>query len=159
MALSTIPGTLLDLRTMMIRLIYLSKAVGPQTRESTEAILRKAHERNTQHDITGVLCEGQGVFLQVLEGESRTVTALYGRIHADPRHAELSLIHCESITERRYGAWSMAHVSLSDVDPQTKIDWPDLDPYSPGGQAVMARIDALVVRGRVIETPSSTGNG
>ena len=96
---------------------------------------------------------GQGVFLQVLEGESRKVTNLYARIHADPRHKELELIHCEGIAKRRYGDWSMAHVRLSDVDPQAKIVWPDFDPYSPRGQLVMARIDELIAQGRVIEAP------
>jgi hypothetical protein len=129
---------------MLIRLIYVSTAVGPQTPEVTDAILRQAHARNAADEITGVLCAGQGVYLQVLEGESRTVTALYSRIHADPRHADLALIHCESIAERRYGAWSMAHVDLSDIDPQTRIDWLALDPYSPAGQRVMARIDERV---------------
>ena len=106
---------------MLIRLIYVSKAVGPQTPALTESILRQAQAWNTQNDITGVLCEGQGVFLQALEGERGKVTSLYARIHADPRHTALELIHCESIGERRYGAWSMAHVRLSDVDPQAKI--------------------------------------
>lgn len=81
------------------------------------------------------------------------MTGLYARIHADPRHADLELIHCESITERRYGDWSMAHVRLSDVDPQTKIDWPDFDPYSPSGLQVMARIDELIAQGRVAKAP------
>ena len=129
---------------MLIRLIYVSTAVGPQTPEVTDAILRQAHARNAADDVTGVLCAGQGVYLQVLEGESRTVTALYSRIFADPRHTDLALIHCESIAERRYGAWSMARVDLSDVAPQTRVDWPALDPYSPAGQRVMARIDELV---------------
>jgi len=141
---------------MLIRLIYVSKAVGPQTPESTQALLRRAHARNAAHAVTGVLCEGQGVYLQVLEGESRTVTALYARIHADPRHQDLALIHCESVAVRRYDGWSMAHVSLSDLDPQTKIDWPELDPYSPAGQEVMARIDELVAAGRMMEAPSAT---
>jgi Sensors of blue-light using FAD len=35
----------------------------------TDSILRKALAWNTQNDITGVFCEGQGVFLQALEGE------------------------------------------------------------------------------------------
>jgi len=138
---------------MLIRLIYASKAVGPQTGALAESILRKAHASNIKNDVTGVLCQGQGVFLQVLEGERSTVTNLYARIHADPRHKDLELIHCESITERRYGGWSMAHVRLSDVDPQTKIVWPDFDPYSPGGLLVMARIDELIAQGRVVETP------
>lgn len=144
---------------MLIRLIYVSKAVGPQTDALTDSILRKAHAWNTQNDITGVLCEGQGVFLQALEGERGTVTRLYARIAADPRHTALELIHCESITQRRYGEWSMARVSLSDVDPQTKIVWPEFDPYSASGALVMARIDELIAQGRVIDVPSSSGKG
>jgi len=138
---------------MLIRLIYVSKAVGPQTGALAESILRQAHASNKQNDVTGVLCQGQGVFLQVLEGERGKVTRLYARIHADPRHKDLELIHCESITERRYGGWSMAHVHLSDVDPQTKIVWPDFDPYSPGGLAVMARIDELIAHGSAVDAP------
>ncbi len=142
---------------MLIRLIYVSKAVDPQSSALTESILRSARARNAQLGITGVLCEGQGVFLQALEGESRTVTGLYARIAADPRHKDLALIHCESISARRYGEWSMARVSLSDVDPQTRIDWPELDPYSPSGALVMARIDELVAQGRAIDAPASSG--
>ena len=144
---------------MLIRLIYVSKAVDAQTRTLTDSILRKAHHWNTQNDITGVLCEGQGVFLQALEGERGTVTRLYARIAADPRHKDLELIHCESITERRYGKWSMVRVNLSDVDPQTKIVWPDFDPYSANGLLVMARIDELIAQGGAVDAPLSSGKG
>jgi Sensors of blue-light using FAD len=140
---------------MLIRLIYVSKAVDRQTRTLTDSILRKAHAWNTENDITGVLCEGQGVFLQALEGERGMVTRLYSRIFADPRHKDLELIHCESITARRYNGWSMARVHLSDVDPQTKIVWPDFDPYSPNGVLVMARIDELIAQGMVVDAPST----
>ena len=140
---------------MLIRLIYVSRAVDPQTDSLTDSILSRAHVRNAQDDITGVLCEGQGVYLQVLEGESGTVTRLYARISADPRHTDLELLHCESITERRYGEWYMARVSLSDVDPQTKIVGPDFDPYSANGANVMARIDELIARRKLVHTPSS----
>ena len=144
---------------MLIRLIYVSKAVDPQTPTLTDSILRKSHAWNAQNDITGVLCEGQGMFLQALEGERGNVTRLYSRIAADPRHKDLELIHCEGIAERRYREWSMAHVSLSDVDPQTKIVWPEFDPYSASGVEVMARIDELIAQGRVIDAPLSSGKG
>lgn len=140
---------------MLIRLIYLSRPVGPQTAALTDSILRKSHAWNTQNDITGMLCEGQCVYLQALEGERSKVTGLYARIHADPRHTDLELLHCESIVERRYREWSMARVSLSDVDPQTKIDWPEFDPYSANGALVMARIDELVARGSPVQTTQS----
>ena len=68
---------------MNIRLIYMSKAVGAQTSELSESILRQAHAWNTQNDVTGVLCQGQDVFLQVLEGERAKVTKLYARRFQD----------------------------------------------------------------------------
>ena len=138
---------------MLIRLIYMSRAVGPQGSELTDAILQKSHHWNTQHDITGVLCEGQGVFLQAIEGERASVTRLYSRIAADARHTALELIHCESITERRYSGWSMARVSLSDIDPETRVVWPEFDPYSASGALVMARIDELIARGQMFRPP------
>ncbi|WP_310386942.1 BLUF domain-containing protein [Roseateles sp.] len=140
---------------MLIRLIYLSRLVGSQSPELTDSILCKAQAWNTQNDITGMLCEGQGVYLQALEGERNIVTSLYARIHADPRHKDLELLHCESIAERRYRGWSMARVRLSDVDPETKIVWPEFDPYSVSGALVMARIDELVAAGQPVQAAST----
>ncbi len=140
---------------MLIRVIYVSTAVVPQTSTLTDAILRKAQAWNKANDITGVLCQGQGVYLQALEGERGIVTKLYARIYADQRHTNVEIIHCESIAKRRYEKWSMAHVSLSDVDPKTKIEWPEFDPYSVTGLQVMARIDELLESGTVIQNPDS----
>jgi len=137
---------------MLIRIIYVSKAVGPQTTTMTNAILQKSQAWNRANNITGVLCQGQGVFLQALEGERSTVTDLYARIHNDQRHTNVELLHCESIVKRRYENWSMAHVSLSDVDPQTSIDWPEFDPYGITGLLVMARIDDLLACGTILQT-------
>ena len=140
---------------MLIRVIYVSSAVGPQTSTVSSAILKKATAWNKANDITGVLCQGQGVYLQALEGERSIVTKLYSRIYEDQRHTNIEMIHCESIAKRRYANWSMAHVSLSDIDPTTKVDWPEFDPYSITGLLVMARIDELLASGTVIENPDS----
>ena len=96
---------------MLIRVIYISSAVATQTADTAQTILRKAQDNNLANGITGVLCQGQGVYLQALEGERSTVTQLYARIYADMRHANVEMIHCESIAKRRYDNWSMAHVS------------------------------------------------
>ena len=39
--------------------------------------------------------------------------------------------------------------------PQTKIVWPEFDPYSATGALVMARIDELIARGKVVDAPLS----
>ena len=135
---------------MLIRIVYLSAAVGPQTGTMTQSILKKSQAWNQANGITGVLCQGQGVFLQALEGERTTINQLYSRICADLRHNNVEMLHCESIAKRRFENWSMALVSLSDVDPSTKIDWPEFDPNSVAGMLVMARIDELLAAGTVI---------
>lgn len=140
---------------MLIRIIYVSTAVGPQTETLTIVILKNSKIWNEANGVTGVLCQGQGVFLQVLEGERNTVTKLYSRIYADPRHTAVGILHCESITNRRYKDWSMALVSLGDLELQSKIDWPEFDPYSATGLLVMARIDELLACGSVIEAPKA----
>ena len=140
---------------MLIRVFYVSAALGPQTTTVTGSILKTAQAWNAAHGVTGVLCQGQGVFLQVLEGERDTVTGLYKRIAADRRHKNVEMIHCENIAERRYGRWAMAHVSLSDLDPMGKIEWPEFDASSVTGLLVMARIDELIAQGTVIKSPDS----
>ena len=138
---------------MLIRVFYVSTAVGPQTTTVTGSILKTAQAWNAEHGVTGVLCQGQGIFLQVLEGERDTVTSLYERIAADRRHTHVEMIHCENIAERRYGQWAMAHVSLSDLDPMGQIEWPEFDASSVTGLLVMARIDELIASGTVIQPP------
>ncbi len=136
---------------MLVRIIYASSAVGPQTGTMTNAILKEAQAWNQANGVTGVLCQGQGVFLQALEGERKTVTQLFSRICADSRHANVELVHCESITQRRYENWSMALVDLADIEPAAKIDWPEFDSCSVTGLLLLARIDDLLASGSLIK--------
>ena len=135
---------------MLIRVFNVSAAVGPQTGTVTASILKESQAYNSQHGITGVLCQGQGIYLQALEGERGEVNRLYARIFADKRHNRVEMVHCESINQRRFENWSMAHVELSDLDPMTQIEWQTFDPYSVTGLLVLARIDDLLAFGRVI---------
>lgn len=90
---------------MQIRMLYVSRAIGPQTTTVTAAILAKAQAYNRQSGITGVLCQGQGPYLQVLEGERSAVHALYARIIADTRHKDVEMLHLEEITQQRHADW------------------------------------------------------
>ena len=47
---------------MLIRVLYVSRAVGPQTSTMTASILSTAQENNRASGITGVLCHGQGLY-------------------------------------------------------------------------------------------------
>lgn len=140
---------------MLIRMLYVSTAVGPITTTVTGTILRSAQAFNSDNGITGVLAQGQGVYLQVLEGRRAEVNALYARITADKRHKNVQLMAFEDITRRRYGAWAMAHVDLTDADAMlaTTASGTEFDPYSATGERVMAQIDALIGAGKVMNAP------
>ncbi len=137
---------------MLIRIIYVSTAAGAQTASDINDILEGSQKWNRANDVTGVLCEGEGVFLQCLEGERRRVTQLYARIYADPRHSDVQMIHCESVPNRRYKNWSMGHVDLAEVDPVRQVNWSEFDPYSSSGIAALARIDEILARS--VTTPN-----
>ena len=95
------------------------------------------------------------MWLQVLEGPRSEVNALYGRIFADKRHKNVQTIAFSDITQRRYGAWAMAHVSLTDADPMLEVNTSGtaFDPYAATGEHVMSRIDALITAGKVMGKP------
>lgn len=136
---------------MLSRMIYISTAVGPITTAVTGTILRSAQEHNAANGITGVLCQGQGVYLQVLEGERSQVDALYARILQDKRHQNIVLRQQEDIQRRRYGHWAMAHIDLTHL---THADaQPAFDPYAATSEQVMATMDELIRSGKVMNAP------
>jgi hypothetical protein len=142
---------------MLVRALYVSRAVGPQTGTVTASILAAAEAHNAMHSISGVLCQGQGLFLQVLEGERAEVNRLYAHILQDRRHQDVQMLSFEEITERRYPDWSMAHVVLPDDDAMVRTQQRGFDPYSASGAVVLQMVDELLVGGhRIAGTKTST---
>ena len=139
---------------MQVRILYVSRAVGPQTTTVTASILAKAQARNAASGIGGVLCQGQGLYLQVLEGERSAVHRLYSKIVADPRHTDVEMLRLDEITQRRFANWSMALVDLSDSDPMVGLKHPEFDPYSATGATVMTMVDELLASGQRIVLPA-----
>jgi hypothetical protein len=141
--------------TMQVRVLYVSRAVGPQTTTVTASILSTAQAHNRQNGIGGVLCQGKGLYLQVLEGERSAVNRLYARIVADSRHKDVEMLHLEEVSERRYAEWSMAHVNLADDDPMVQMNHPEFDPYSAPGAFVLTLVDELLASGHRLSLPSA----
>ena len=139
---------------MMVRLLYVSRPVVPLTTTVTGSILATARAHNLANGITGALCQGQGLFLQVLEGERSAVNRLYGRIMLDRRHQDVELLQLEEISVRRFGQWSMAHVDLSSLDPMVQLKHPEFDPYSASGAFGMALLEELLAEGSLINLPA-----
>jgi hypothetical protein len=138
---------------MLTRLIYISRAVGPQTTTVTTQILETARSYNKAHNLTGVLCQGKGLYVQVLEGERSIVNGLYRRIVADSRHAHAEIVYFGEIESRQFKEWSMALVHLSIDDPMVTMKHPEFDPYSANSTAIMGLITELLSSSSAIQNP------
>ena len=143
---------------MLVRLLNVSQPVGPITTTMTTLILEKSDSNNKKEKITGVLCQGSGLWMQVLEGERSKVNLLYARIMADRNHKNIELLAMEEITQRRFGQWSMALVYLSKDDPMVQMSHPEFDPYTASAKDAFFILDELIKTGSPITNTSSSLN-
>ena len=136
---------------MLIRLLYISRAVGAVTTTVTGSILETAQLHNRVAGITGVLCQGQGLFIQILEGERRAINRLYATLIKDKRHQDVELISIEEIETRKFPNWSMAHVIISESDPIVQLNHPEFDPYAASSEQLKALIEDLLKQSTPIQ--------
>jgi hypothetical protein len=129
---------------MLVRLLYVSQPVGPITTTVTTSILEKSSIYNKVENITGVLCQGSGLWMQVLEGERHQVNVLYSRIMASRHHQHVELLSMEEIAHRQFGQWSMALVHLSKDDPMVQMAHPEFDPYTATSKEAMSLLEELI---------------
>jgi hypothetical protein len=137
---------------MLVRLLYASRLIdgGPAVIES---ILAQSRSKNPELGITGVLCHGGGVFMQVLEGGRAPVNELYNRIARDDRHREVTLLHYEEIAERRFSNWTMGQVNLAKINASMLLKYlekPELDPFRVPGSASLALLEELIATAQII---------
>ena len=138
---------------MLVRLLYASRASEAMTQATIDSILQQSREHNPAAGITGILCFGGDVYIQVLEGGRSAVNALYNRIVADSRHREVMLLHYEEVGERRFAAWTMGQVNLAKVNPSTLLRYlekPVLDPFAVSGRASLALLEELIATAAIV---------
>ena len=138
---------------MLVRLLYVSRAVDPNSSQAIDAILASARNHNLSQGITGILCYGGGIFLQAIEGGRSPVSELYGHIQQDKRHKDVVLLHYEEIAERRFGGWTMGQVNMSKINTSILLKYaekPELDPYSVSGKVSLALLEELMATASII---------
>jgi len=138
---------------MLVRLLYASRASAPASAAANDAILARSRSYNSAHGITGILCHGGEIFMQVLEGGRNEVNALYGQIVRDPRHKDVILLQYEEITERRFAGWTMGQVDLARVNLSLLLKYSEravLDPYSVSGKVSAALLEELISTAAIV---------
>ena len=138
---------------MLVRLLYVSRALDPDASAATDAILAVAREHNMANGITGILCYGGGIYLQAIEGGRNQVNNLYAQIVSDKRHTDVVLLNYEEIAERRFGGWTMGQVNLSKLNTSVVLKYselPVLDPYAVSGLVSLALLEELMVTAAIL---------
>ncbi|MCU0762508.1 MAG: BLUF domain-containing protein [Hydrogenophaga sp.] len=138
---------------MLVRLLYVSRAVTKDSSKAIESILESSRVHNVNRGITGVLCYGGGVFLQAIEGGRKAVNELFNHIVLDERHSDVVLLHYEEISERRFGGWTMGQVNLSKLNTSIVLKYserPEFDPYSVSGKVSLALLEELMATASII---------
>ena len=138
---------------MLVRLLYVSRAVSPDSPETIESILADSRAHNLGQGITGILCYGGGIFLQAIEGGRMQVNGLYSHIVGDKRHKDVVLLHYEEISERHFGGWTMGQVNLAKLNTFIVLKYserPELDPYAVSGRVSLALLEELMATASII---------
>ncbi|WP_199797780.1 BLUF domain-containing protein [Porphyrobacter sp. TH134] len=94
------------------RLIYRSQPFGFDT-AMLAGILSAARRNNPRYGITGALICRHDLYLQLIEGPTEAVDALYAVICEDDRHFDVRLLLSEAMGERLFPNWAM----LDDTAP------------------------------------------
>lgn len=100
----------------MYELIYCSNANKNLTAEDISTILKTAQDFNLKNGITGCLLYHNNEFLQILEGDTKTIRALYANIEKDKRHSNVILLAESEKDERIFENWSMAYHEINNSD-------------------------------------------
>jgi len=108
---------------MTYQIIYSSESSTPMQADDLEYLLAHARRHNAEKGITGALVYADGVFLQILEGDSTSVKALMGKILQDVRHETVTVFREGEIAAAVFSDWDMAYVSAT---PAQVAQWAGL---------------------------------
>ncbi len=115
------------------RLIYKSRASSDVvSNQALRKLEQEASRNNQQEGITGLLVLIGNTYLQVLEGPSVEITALFGGILADKRHQQVELLSFETGVEPYFEDWNMRLVDLYDMPGERRAQMASKYPAQDG---------------------------
>lgn len=116
---------------MLSQLVYVSNRKPNCTQEEIDKIVESCKKNNPGLNITGVLLYSDTKFIQLVEGEANTITALYDKIKKDVRHSNPIMISYNAIKERAFPSWHMGTKQVgTDVQYLTEISGEDKDVFT-----------------------------
>lgn len=119
----------------LIRLVYVSRLTFKSRFKPAifNTVEREARKYNQQNGITGILCYGDGNFLQCLEGRKEVLLPLVQDIFDDSRHGKPRILLIKPIVHRDFENWGMRLMFLERWlwSPETKKQADTLSKFLP----------------------------
>lgn len=108
---------------MLTTLIYRSRSLQKFSQTDIEKLSAKAFSNNVKLNVTGILLFDGEYFLQVLEGPSEAVSAIFKKLSTDPRHSNIvTMLHGKE-GKHRFGSWGMYYVKVDDRSTKDTLRW------------------------------------
>ncbi|WII73508.1 BLUF domain-containing protein [Bdellovibrio sp. 22V] len=105
-------------------LVYMSHAAEDISYTDIRDILDISRKNNASEGVTGLLIFRESYFLQLLEGDERSVKKILGKIMMDDRNHTLKVLIETSSDKRLFSSWAMAFVDgdISSNSTQELVD-------------------------------------
>ncbi len=109
----------------MIRQLLYTSFSDDLTESKILELLDQSRQKNHSNDITGILLYNDGIFCQLLEGDSDAIGELFEKISNDSQHSHVSIVLDHEVDERLFSNWEMGF-KLFDAGTQPDIEgWSD----------------------------------
>lgn len=103
---------------------YISKQARQLTEGEIDSLFQFILDFNSKNQISGILLFNQGIFLQVLEGDSSVLKRLFKNIRNDTRHRNILTVLEQRIEERIFAEYKAGFSIL-----KSKTDLQNLNGY------------------------------
>ncbi|WP_295767058.1 BLUF domain-containing protein [uncultured Mucilaginibacter sp.] len=111
-------------------LVYISTADHLMNQDELLDILEASRKNNKKNNLTGMLLYGEGVFIQMLEGEPSQLAETYKAIEHDFRHKNIIKMTEGEMEQRHFPEWRMGF-KAANADELAQFD-AYIDPRQPG---------------------------
>ncbi|NAS29513.1 hypothetical protein GTQ40_00875 [Flavobacteriaceae bacterium R38] len=99
---------------MIHTICYFSTAHPSLQQEELESLFIYSKENNQKKEVSGILVHADGNFMQVLEGDKKTINELYQKIAKDTRHSNIIKVPIVSYEHRIFEDYDYGFTIIDD---------------------------------------------
>lgn len=122
-------------------IIYVSTLAADEPLRAVADIAAKSRSTNRRLDITGLLVFDGMNFCQQLEGGAQALAELMRRIHEDPRHTQVTVVHQGPLDKRRFWNFSLGYTSAEDIEALERLRQLQGQPAVDAFMALISELD------------------